>query len=63
MPEVVAFVSGFNYSIVASDSSLGIGLDMYLGKEYEYYFNRLKQLIESEIEILSNIDHKNIIKF
>lgn len=32
-------------------------------KEYEYYFNRLKQLIESEIEILSNIDHKNIIKF
>lgn len=32
-------------------------------KEYEYYFNRLKQLIETEIEILSNIDHKNIIKF
>lgn len=38
VPEVIAFVSGFNYSIVASDSSLGIGLDMYLGKEYEYYF-------------------------
>jgi serine/threonine protein kinase len=32
-------------------------------KEYEYYFNRLKQLIETEIEILSNIDNKNIIKF
>jgi serine/threonine protein kinase len=32
-------------------------------KEYEYYFNRLKQLIESEIEILSNVDHENIIKF
>lgn len=32
-------------------------------REYEYYFNRLKQLIESEIEILCSVDHKNIIKF
>jgi serine/threonine protein kinase len=40
-----------------------IGIYEIKNKEYEYYFNRLKQLIESEIEILSNIDHKNIIKF
>lgn len=40
-----------------------IGIHEIKNKEYDYYFNRLKQLIESEIEILSNIDHKNIIKF
>lgn len=40
-----------------------IGIYEIKNKEYEYYFNRLKQLIESEIEILSNIDNKNIIKF
>lgn len=32
-------------------------------KEYEYYYNRLRQLIESEIEVLSSLDHENIIKF
>jgi hypothetical protein len=38
VPQVVTFISGFNYAIIASDSTLGIGLDMYLGKDYEYYF-------------------------
>jgi serine/threonine protein kinase len=32
-------------------------------KEHEYYYNRLRQLIESEIEVLSCLDHSNIIKF
>jgi len=31
--------------------------------EEEYYFKRLTELIESEIEILQKIDHPNIIKF
>jgi serine/threonine protein kinase len=32
-------------------------------KERDYYYNRLKELIESEIQLLSNINHTNIIKF
>lgn len=31
--------------------------------EDEYYFKRLRELIESEIEVLYMLDHKNIIKF
>lgn len=31
--------------------------------ENEYYYNRLKDLIESEVEILKKINHANIIKF
>lgn len=37
IPEVVTFISGFNYGVVALDSSLGIGLDMFLGKDNNYY--------------------------
>lgn len=31
--------------------------------EFDYYFKRLQELIESEIDILNILDHKNIIKF
>lgn len=34
-----------------------------INTEQDYYFKRLKELIESEIEILSMLDHPNIIKF
>lgn len=34
---VVAFQSGFNYNITTSDSTLGIGLEMYLGSENKFY--------------------------
>ena len=37
IPQVVTYVSGFNYAIVADDTTLGIGLDMYLGADYKYY--------------------------
>ncbi|MBL4653568.1 MAG: hypothetical protein JKY53_12020 [Flavobacteriales bacterium] len=37
IPKVVTFISGFNYAIVAMDSTLGLGLDMYLGVDCEYY--------------------------
>tara|TARA_R110002096_G_scaffold352864_15_gene546130 strand:- start:11582 stop:12607 length:1026 start_codon:yes stop_codon:yes gene_type:complete len=37
VPEVKTMVAAFNYSTVASDSLLVIGLDNYLGKDYEVY--------------------------
>ncbi|MBL4624755.1 MAG: hypothetical protein JKY42_06410 [Flavobacteriales bacterium] len=37
IPEIVTFISGFNYAIIAMDSTLGLGLDMYLGADCEYY--------------------------
>jgi gliding motility-associated lipoprotein GldB len=37
IPQVVTFVSGFNYAVAATDSVLGIGLDMYLGNDYKFY--------------------------
>jgi hypothetical protein len=36
-PQLLTFISGFVHSIVCADSVLGIGLDMYLGKESPYY--------------------------
>jgi gliding motility-associated lipoprotein GldB len=32
IPEVVTYISAFNYQVITADSILGIGLDMYLGK-------------------------------
>jgi hypothetical protein len=37
VPKVATYISGFNYAIAASDSVLGIGLDMYLGSDYKFY--------------------------
>jgi gliding motility-associated lipoprotein GldB len=37
IPGVVTFISGFNYAIVSADSTLGIGIDMYLGSDSKYY--------------------------
>ena len=37
VPEVITYVSGFNYAVVCADSALGIGLDMYLGSDSKYY--------------------------
>lgn len=37
IPQVIAFVSLFNYAIICTDSVLGIGLDMYLGSNSPYY--------------------------
>lgn len=35
--QYVAYMSGFNYNIVYIDSTLAVGLEMYLGKDYKYY--------------------------
>ncbi len=39
LPVVVAFYSGFNSAIVNTDSTLGIGLDMFLGSHYPIYYS------------------------
>ena len=36
-PHVYTFISGFNYSIIRTDSALGFGLDMYLDTLKTYY--------------------------
>jgi len=37
MPTVITYVSGFNQSVITTDTILGIGLDKYLGKSCSYY--------------------------
>ena len=37
IPELRTFISAFTFSTVAADSLLGIGLDMYLGGDFELY--------------------------
>lgn len=37
VPKVTTFLSAFSFSVVTDDSLLGIGLDNYLGSEYEFY--------------------------
>lgn len=49
IPEVITFISGFNYAVIAADSSLAIGLDMYLGNNYKYY-SMLPQLPRYQVQ-------------
>lgn len=37
IPDLVTYIAPFNYNVMAMDSLLGIGLDMYLGADYQYY--------------------------
>lgn len=37
IPSIYMFVSGFNAPIYFADDIIGIGADMYLGSDYEYY--------------------------
>lgn len=37
IPAVVTMISGYNYSIVPLDSTLAIGVEMYLGSENKFY--------------------------
>lgn len=37
VPKAVTMMSGFNYPVVFVDSTLAIGLDMYLGSESKFY--------------------------
>jgi len=37
IPQIITYISGFNYAIITDDTYLGIGLDMFLGKDYPAY--------------------------
>lgn len=37
IPRIVTLVTGFSYPVVADSSTLGVGLDMYLGRDYAFY--------------------------
>lgn len=37
IPKVITMMSGFNYNIINSDSTLAIGLEMYLGSNNKFY--------------------------
>ncbi|MCO6501223.1 MAG: hypothetical protein J5I47_12720 [Vicingus serpentipes] len=37
IPEIITYISGFNYAVITDDNYLGIGLDMFLGKDYHAY--------------------------
>ena len=37
IPGVYTCITGFNNSLIIADSAIGISLDRYLGKDYEYY--------------------------
>lgn len=51
-PPVYFFVSGFNASILFVDDAIAVGVDMYLGSDYEYYnrvvYNYQKQTMRKE---------------
>jgi gliding motility-associated lipoprotein GldB len=36
-PEIVTYLSAFNYAVITTDSVIGIGLDMFLGSESVFY--------------------------
>ncbi|MFV0346307.1 MAG: hypothetical protein ACK5IQ_08710 [Bacteroidales bacterium] len=37
IPNIYTYLSGLNQSIISADSLIGIGLDKYLGSDFEYY--------------------------
>ncbi len=51
VPHIATFISGFNYPIAVTDSALGLGLDMYLGKKCNYY--KLMAMPQYQIDYMS----------
>lgn len=37
IPDIATNISGFNYAVISTDNTLGIGLDMFLGERFVYY--------------------------
>jgi len=37
IPQIYSFISGFNHTAVTYENTIGIGLDMYLGSDCEFY--------------------------
>jgi gliding motility-associated lipoprotein GldB len=44
IPRFISFVSGFSYQITEGDNYLGIGLDMFLGKDSKFYSGIIKSV-------------------
>ncbi|MBW6483168.1 MAG: hypothetical protein K0B10_08905 [Vicingaceae bacterium] len=51
IPTIITYISGFNYAIATGKNYLGIGLDMFLGKDYKPYIQL--QLPEYKREIMT----------
>lgn len=51
IPTIITYISGFNYAIATGENYLGIGLDMFLGKDYQPYIEL--QLPEYKREIMT----------
>lgn len=56
IPNLYTFISAFSYTIVVDDSLLGIGLDMYLGSDQEYY-----RLLGIPAYKVQNMNRENIV--
>lgn len=56
--QIVTYMSGFNYNIIYADSTLAIGLDMYLGSNNQFYnmlqFPKFKTHTMSKEHIVSD---------
>jgi len=39
IPQIYTTLTGFNYNIIVAENSLGIGLDMYMGKNFKDYLH------------------------
>ena len=37
VPGIATYISAFNYAVITTDSTIGIGLDMFLGSHINYY--------------------------
>lgn len=59
IPKIVTLVSAFSYPIVCDSFNLGIGLDMYLGKDYRYY-NTLEPPLPNYLRV--EMEKKNVVR-
>jgi uncharacterized protein YjaZ len=59
IPKVVTMMSGFNYPVAPLDSTLGIGLEMYLGSNSIYYkmlaFPKYKSMFMNKENIMPDV--------
>lgn len=57
IPKIVPCITGYNYAILAADSVLGLGLEMFMGKNYKYYamigFPLYKAVIMDSLHLVS----------
>ncbi|MGZ4033351.1 MAG: gliding motility lipoprotein GldB [Bacteroidia bacterium] len=61
LPKVVTMITGFNYPAITIDSTIAIGLDMYLGSKNKFYqwltFPRYKTMFMNKEDIMPDAVH------